>query len=547
MKHKGKILAVVLAGVALLAVAATYFGSVAVVNTIHGETNYIHVVLGNHAASVTRKISPSNLVDVLKPVGLGEPRLAADVSAAATAITVTTAPSNTTTTAYVAIDPGTTNCEIREISSISGRTVNVIGSGGAFPLKYAHTAGCAVFFFNGGPFPLTLFGAVPNVNTTAIAAQNVTAFNRLATNLYLMTAGVPKRIFLDGNFYINGECRIERDQHLTGLQGQSGLTAHSSFDFSANVATNKTVAMLHWMRDGVLVRFIDGAPFTKIYMDGFTLNGAGITNSVGMLISAQQPAYGDNIRIDSCDDGAIICGSQIYKMRNWEFFSNRRALRYRAATMVYAYDFDFQQTIEKEFDSDNLDGAGFCNNNHFIGLEVESIGGAPPVSGTNFTFRGSNWKIQNVYFNNPASGGTFLRFAEGGSAGYPVFTIEGLAVGNAGSYHVIDDMPRGLFRTADDVNRNIQKIVSGVYTLDWSEEVVGSQHGGIDPPPGFWNGISLSRRTNYAGVWIRAGSINPEGALPADPGCIWINTNGGAGTTLYVKETGFSSTGWAAK
>lgn len=69
MKHKGKILAAVVAGVALLMVAATYFGSVTVVNTMHGETNYFTIVQGNHQASVVRKISPSNTVDVLNANG----------------------------------------------------------------------------------------------------------------------------------------------------------------------------------------------------------------------------------------------------------------------------------------------------------------------------------------------------------------------------------------------------------------------------------------------------------------------------------------------
>ena len=40
---------------------------------------------------------------------------------------------------------------------------------------------------------------------------------------------------------------------------------------------------------------------------------------------------------------------------------------------------------------------------------------------------------------------------------------------------------------------------------------------------------------------------SPEGSVTADVGSVCINTSGGEGTTLYVKETGTGNTGWAAK
>ncbi len=46
---------------------------------------------------------------------------------------------------------------------------------------------------------------------------------------------------------------------------------------------------------------------------------------------------------------------------------------------------------------------------------------------------------------------------------------------------------------------------------------------------------------------IFSGSGSPEGVFAAKPGSIYVNTNGGAGTSIYVKETGTGSTGWIAK
>lgn len=46
---------------------------------------------------------------------------------------------------------------------------------------------------------------------------------------------------------------------------------------------------------------------------------------------------------------------------------------------------------------------------------------------------------------------------------------------------------------------------------------------------------------------IRSGTGTPEGAVTAPVGTLFLRTDGGAGSTLYVKESGSGNTGWAAK
>jgi len=46
---------------------------------------------------------------------------------------------------------------------------------------------------------------------------------------------------------------------------------------------------------------------------------------------------------------------------------------------------------------------------------------------------------------------------------------------------------------------------------------------------------------------ITAGTGSPEGVKTAAIGSLYLRTDGGAGTTLYVKESGTGSTGWVAK
>lgn len=47
--------------------------------------------------------------------------------------------------------------------------------------------------------------------------------------------------------------------------------------------------------------------------------------------------------------------------------------------------------------------------------------------------------------------------------------------------------------------------------------------------------------------FISAGTGTPEGALGAPVGSLFLRTDGGAGTSLYVKQSGAGNTGWVAK
>lgn len=48
-------------------------------------------------------------------------------------------------------------------------------------------------------------------------------------------------------------------------------------------------------------------------------------------------------------------------------------------------------------------------------------------------------------------------------------------------------------------------------------------------------------------IWVSGGAGSPEGVVSATTGCLYLRSDGGSGTSLYVKESGASNTGWAAK
>lgn len=62
----------------------------------------------------------------------------------------------------------------------------------------------------------------------------------------------------------------------------------------------------------------------------------------------------------------------------------------------------------------------------------------------------------------------------------------------------------------------------------------------------YTNQIDLGSTTS-AGAKIIPGTGSPEGVVTAGVGSLFLRTDGGAGTTLYVKQSGTGNTGWVAK
>jgi hypothetical protein len=46
---------------------------------------------------------------------------------------------------------------------------------------------------------------------------------------------------------------------------------------------------------------------------------------------------------------------------------------------------------------------------------------------------------------------------------------------------------------------------------------------------------------------VQSGTGDPEGVVTANVGALFLRSDGGASTTLWVKESGSGSTGWVGK
>jgi hypothetical protein len=65
------------------------------------------------------------------------------------------------------------------------------------------------------------------------------------------------------------------------------------------------------------------------------------------------------------------------------------------------------------------------------------------------------------------------------------------------------------------------------------------------------NGVDTITTSKYyygtGGLYLSTGSGTPEGAVTAPIGSLFLRSDGGATTTLYVKTSGTGNTGWTAK
>ncbi len=61
------------------------------------------------------------------------------------------------------------------------------------------------------------------------------------------------------------------------------------------------------------------------------------------------------------------------------------------------------------------------------------------------------------------------------------------------------------------------------------------------------DGDTWRRLADAGGLLVYRGTGSPNGVITASPGALYLNASGGAGTTLYVKESGVGNVGWVGK
>ena len=162
-----------------------------------------------------------------------------------------------------------------------------------------------------------------------------------------------------------------------------------------------------------------------------------------------------------------------------------------------------------------------------VKVSVADLTAGRPVSASSFTSSGSVTSQSGSMVSRTSTGGSFvLDSTIGGTEN----TITGLVnngnlfgtINYVGFDHIFKYGAGEIFRCKNDGNI---AVATGNVQLSTAGK-------GVEFPGGL--------------IW-RTGTGTPEGVVTAPVGSLFTRTDGGAGTTLYVKQTGTGNTGWAAK
>jgi hypothetical protein len=102
------------------------------------------------------------------------------------------------------------------------------------------------------------------------------------------------------------------------------------------------------------------------------------------------------------------------------------------------------------------------------------------------------------------------------------------------------DSPGIHFYYGDNLNVGLDVKDAKLRIVRNLDESVGGVAATIDPAGGTY-------QFGDAGPMVMAGAFDPEGAATAPVGSLFLRSNGGAGTSFYVKQAGSGFTGWVGK
>lgn len=127
---------------------------------------------------------------------------------------------------------------------------------------------------------------------------------------------------------------------------------------------------------------------------------------------------------------------------------------------------------------------------------------------------------------------------------WTAFIYDSITLGAATSSQAVIDISSVASNAVIRVTRGIMPFTDNTVDLGsaLSPPGVGSQNKR-------WRHVSLAGTLFFgsANSRLRSGTGTPEGTLTGNIGDIFIRTDGGASTVLYIKESGTGSTGWIAK
>ena len=172
----------------------------------------------------------------------------------------------------------------------------------------------------------------------------------------------------------------------------------------------------------------------------------------------------------------------------------------------------------------------FSNANIFYGLQVFDSISATGITATNITSLLPIYSYSDIY------------------------ALENYKIGDDGSSITVIDEDGNVYAnylTVDSITTDGGIIyVEGDMTLSSALEASTLTTTGVAQVGSLYSSGEITTESatiNFYDIKLYVGSGSPNGVKTADIGSLYLRTDGGANTTLYVKESGAGNTGWVAK
>jgi hypothetical protein len=261
----------------------------------------------------------------------------------------------------------------------------------------------------------------------------------------------------------------------------------------------------------------------------------------------------DGNRAENFTTGISAAGTAVIVSRSNDFIT---------VTTKYSFDVGVVLTGEdsgSNFTGDiipyaNLTGNVGTSARRFLAVTAVTLNAGTPISGAKIAsnissdnhildFRANTAGFYNLVRNKGYSSDIDSTSMLGGS----VLSLDNSDATN-GNYNAISSLYAGAFvagiqfvqvshSTHESSINFVLRNASGTFLNTWRLDGDGMLSGKVAG-----KGIALQNGPTWT-----SGSGSPEGAVAAPVGSLFSRTNGGAATSLYVKESGSGNTGWVAK
>ena len=411
---------------------------------------------------------------------------------------------------------------------------------------------------NGAPINVLDYGA----DNTGVADSTTALQNAVAA---CISSGVP--VFMPaGTYLITDTITCTSKVQIIGEHYSMAATNNGTkINFAPTTAKDLFVL-------GSSAGFTDAYSFQNLFIVGNSANSTGNSNRAFNLTKAIKSTF-KNMRVDSFRTAFKIEGSI---NNRFEFI---QAANHYVSVISYEGTYSTTDVWEQCYISNapiGVQTSGINLGIRFTNTLFETL----ETYGVNLVKETYGWSFINCYSEDVPSVNTstnaMFKIGYDGtatsgeiqaiiSAGYyggrnagavgsfvDVDTIDGVQIANP----IITRFTNGVKTTS---NTPTKSVLLGGWTCSTVSNVItdATKIAGYYPDGVFNSGthngqnaifvnVTSGKFTNGTVTWT-SGTTSPEGNVTAPVGSIYSNTNGGAGTSFYVKESGSGNTGWVGK